>query len=120
MKRSTVLTGFLGLTVVLLSGCMQGSGPYAYPGYYQPGQQQTAYVSQGHFDGMGNYRPPVQHGGQYMPGRWYRAQPGNPGPIPQEIHANRNPYSTPMGEVNWMSANGDIATASSCNHAGSC
>lgn len=120
MHKSTLLTGIIVLTGSLLSGCAQSSGPYAYPGYYQPGQQQASYVTEGHFDGMGNYRPPAEHGGQYMPGRWYRAQPGNPGPIPQEIHAKRNPYSTPMGEVNWMSADGDVATAPSCGQTGSC
>lgn len=120
MHKSTLKAFIIVLTALPLSGCMQGSGPYAYPGYYQPGQHQASYVTQGHFDGLGNYHPPLEKGGQYMPGRWYRAQPGNPGPIPQSIHASRNPYSTPMGEINWMSANGDVATASSCNHAGSC
>lgn len=98
---------------LLVSAC-QSAGPYAYPGYYQPAQHQVAYVTQGEFDGMGNYHPPADKGGQYMAGRWYRAQIGNPGPIPQAVHAARYPYSTPMGEVNWMSVDGDVATASSC------
>lgn len=120
MMRSILALSTGVLAIGMLSGCAQSSGPYAYPGYYQPGQHQAAYVTEGHFDGMGNYHPPTEKGGQYMPGRWYRAQPGNPGPIPQEIHARNNPYSTPMGEINWMSVDGDVATAPSCQQPRGC
>jgi hypothetical protein len=97
--------------VIILAGCAKGSGNYSYPGYYQPGQFQTAYVSEGYFDGMGNYHPPAQHGGEYISGRWYRPQPGNPGPSPQKIHATQDPYSTPLGEFSWMTADGDVGSA---------
>lgn len=108
------------LSILVLVACTNGSGPYSYPGYYQPAQQQTAYMTEGSIDGMGNYHPPVQKGGQYLSGRWYRAQPGNPGPSPQKYHAFAQPLSTPMGEIGWMSADGDVASAPTCLLPGGC
>jgi hypothetical protein len=102
---------------ILLTACAsQEMSQYSYPGYYQPAQYQTAYMSEGSQDALGNYHPPVQKGGQYLPGRWYRAQPGNPGPSPQKVYARENPWSTAMGEVNKMSSDGDVATAPTCRY----
>ena len=98
-------------SVIILAGCAGSSKNYSYPGYYQPAQFQTAYVSEGHFDGMGNYRPPVQQGGEYLSGRWYRPQPGKPKPTPQRINAQQNPFATPLGEKAWVSSDGDVGTA---------
>ncbi len=106
MKKIILIT-----CVIILAGCAKSSGNYSYPGYYQPAQFQTAYVTEGHFDGMGNYRPPVQKGGQYLSGRWYRPQPGNPKPTPQSIHARQDTLSTPLGEFGWMSSDADVASA---------
>lgn len=104
-------------SVIILTSCSgQGTGPYAYPGYYQPAQYQTAYMSEGSLDAMGNYHPPVQKGGEYIPGRWYRAQPTNPGPIPQKVYARENPWSTQMGEISKVGSNGDVATATTCRY----
>lgn len=108
-------------TAILLTACSgKGTGPYSYPGYYQPAQYQNAYMTEGAMDALGNYHPPVQVGGQYLPGRWYRAQPSNPGPIPQKVYARENPYATRMGETNKISANGDVATSTTCYNAEGC
>jgi hypothetical protein len=110
MKKIILIFG-----AIFLTACAQNSGNYSYPGYYQPAQFQTAYVSEGHFDGMGNYHPPVQKGGEYLSGRWYRPQPGNPKPTPQRIHAQQDPFSTPMGEIGWLASDGDVGTAPTRN-----
>ncbi len=108
------------LFVIFLAGCAAGSGHYSYPGYYQPAQFQTAYVSEGYFDGLGNYHPPIQKEGEYLSGRWYRAQPGNPKPSPQQVHAMNDPFSTPLGEFGWMASDGDVASAPTCIIPGGC
>lgn len=104
-------------SVLFIAAC-QSQPQYSYPGYYQPAQYQVAYTTEGSFDALGNYHPPVVKGGQYLPGRWYRAQPGNPGPVPQQVpqrvHAIQNPTSTTMGEVNYVSVDGDVATGPTC------
>jgi hypothetical protein len=102
------------ISAIILTSCASGTGPYSYPGYYQPAQYQNAYMSEGAMDGMGNYHPPVQKGGEYISGRWYRAQPTNPGPIPQAVYAQQNPTATPMGEISKVGSNGDVATAPTC------
>jgi hypothetical protein len=102
-------------SVIFLTAC-NGTGPYTYPGYYQPAQYQAAYMTEGSLDAMGNYHPPVQRGGDYMPGRWYRAQPTNPGPIPQRVYADENPTASKMNEVSKVSSNGDVATSTSCRY----
>ncbi len=108
------------LAILLTSCAYQGTGPYSYPGYYQPAQYQTAYMSEGSMDALGNYHPPVQKGGQYVPGRWYRAQPTNPGPIPQRTYARENPWATQTNEVSKVSSNGDVATSTTCMNPRGC
>jgi hypothetical protein len=103
-------------SVILLTSCANGTGPYSYPGYYQPAQYQTAYMSEGSMDALGNYNPPVRKGGEYLPGRWYRAQPTNPGPIPHSVYARENPWASPMGEVSKVESNGDVATTTTCRY----
>lgn len=112
MKRT--LTSFL---VIILTSCAGSpNSAHIYPGYYQPAQVQTAYMSEGSLDALGNYHPPVQKGGQYLPGRWYRAQPGNPGPSPQKVYAQESGWSTTSNEISKMSSNGDVATAPTCRY----
>jgi hypothetical protein len=103
------------ITAIFLTAC-QGTGPYTYPGYYQPAQYQSAYMTEGSLDAMGNYHPPVKRGGEYLPGRWYRAQPTNPGPSPQRIYARENPWANNMSESAKISSNGDVATTTTCRY----
>lgn len=98
--------------VVLLAGCMGAtSGPYALPGYYQPAQAQSPYMTAGFNDDMGNYHPPAELPGGVMYGRWYRPQPGNPGVSPQALHRMENPQASYYTEVANMASDGDNGTA---------
>jgi hypothetical protein len=100
----------LALTLGLMA--CANNGPNTLPGYYQPAQAQSPYISAGFMDDMGNYHPPTQVSGGVMYGRWYRPQPGHQVDItPQEIHARRNPYASNYTEVANMSSDGDVGTA---------
>lgn len=108
MSHKLCLISFVLLSLV---GCARSSGPYEVPGYYQPAQAQSPYSQVGYFDELGDYHPPTQEEGSVMFGRWYRPQPGNPGPTPNQVHQAQTPYYSPYVEVSNMSSDGDVGTA---------